>query len=107
LIYVAWQHGQNCATVGFHASLSASFQILGSSDELASCQRGVPTPCELKAALGVPTAGKQLETMCLILRASQHAIALLRGGKIIKQLGLGIIVALGLTLPGVPGVIPL
>jgi hypothetical protein len=59
----------------------------------------VPTPCELKAALGVPTAGKQLEKMCLILRASQHAIALLRGGKIMKQLGLGIIVALGLTLP--------
>jgi hypothetical protein len=38
--------------------------------------------------------------MCRLPRpAPQHAIALLRGEKIMKQLGLGIIVALGLTLP--------
>jgi hypothetical protein len=41
----------------------------------------------------MPTAGKQLQKMCLILRASQHAIAPV-WRKIMKQLCLGVVVAI-------------
>ncbi len=37
-----------------------------------SCQRGLPISCELRGRRGRPTAGKQLEKMCLIARAPQH-----------------------------------
>jgi hypothetical protein len=59
----------------------------------------MPIARALKGGRGCLRRALNLEKLSLIERASQHAIALLRGGKIMKQLGLGVVVAIGLTLP--------
>jgi hypothetical protein len=65
---------------------------------LASRHRALPIARELNGGLGVPTAGKHSEKLCLIRACSAQAIAHLCGGNM-KRFGLGVVVAIGLTLP--------
>jgi hypothetical protein len=69
-----------------------------------ACYSGVELPAgradapKLQGSGRMPTAGKQLEKMCLILRASQHAIAPVLEATM-KSCLLGVVVATSLTLP--------